>query len=55
MTTLYFMRYSEALKYNNINNSDSLQLQNEKWILTKKGEIIAVEKNKDRKRNYFCN
>ena len=45
MTTIYFMRHSEALKYNNINNNDSLQLQNEKWILSKNGEEIAKEKS----------
>ena len=31
MKTIYFMRHSEVLKYENINNKDSLQLQNEKW------------------------
>ena len=31
MTIIYFMRHSETLKYNNINNNDSLQIQNEKW------------------------
>ena len=46
MTTIYFMRHSETLKYNNINNSDSLQIQNEKWILTNNGENIAKEKSK---------
>ena len=46
MTIVYFMRHSKALKYNNVNNSDSLQLQNEKWILTKNGETIAEEKSK---------
>ena len=46
MTTIYFIRHSEALKYNNLNNSDSLQLQNEKWILTENGENIAKEKSK---------
>ena len=46
MTTIYFIRHSEALKYNNVNNSDSLQLQNEKWILTENGENIAKEKSK---------
>jgi len=46
MTTIYFMRHSEALKYNNINNSDSLQIQNEKWPLTEKGENIAKEKSR---------
>ena len=46
MTTIYFIRHSEALKYNNVNNSDSLQLQNEKWLLTENGENIAKEKSK---------
>jgi len=46
VTTIYFMRHSEALKYNNVSNNDSLQLQNEKWILTKNGEEIAKEKSK---------
>jgi broad specificity phosphatase PhoE len=46
MATIYFMRHSEALKYNNINNSDSLQIQNEKWPLTEKGESIAKEKSR---------
>ena len=41
MTTIYFMRHSETLKYNNINNNDSLQIQNEKWPLTINGEMIA--------------
>lgn len=45
MTTIYFMRHSEVLKSQNINNSDSLQLQNEKWILTQNGEEIAKEKS----------
>ena len=45
MTTIYFMRHSEALKSENINNSDSLQLQNEKWPLTINGEQIAKEKS----------
>ena len=46
MAKIYFMRHSEALKYNNINNSDSLQIQNEKWPLTEKGENIAKEKSR---------
>lgn len=46
MTTIYFIRHSETLKYNNVNNNDSLQLQNEKWVLTKNGEEIAKEKSK---------
>ena len=53
MTTIYFVRHSEALKYNNVNNSDSLQLQNEKWPLTEKGESIAKEKSKLEKLQSF--
>ena len=45
MTTIYFMRHSEALKCNNINNNDNLQIQNEKWPLTINGEMIAREKS----------
>lgn len=46
MTTIYFMRHSEPLKFKNINNNDSLQLQNEKWPLTVNGEKLAEEKSK---------
>ena len=46
MTEVYFMRHSEPLKIENIKNNDSLQLQNEKWPLTIKGEEIAKEKSK---------
>lgn len=46
MTIIYFMKHSETLKYNNVSNNDSLQLQNEKWILTNNGEEIAKEKSK---------
>ena len=45
MTTVYFMRHSEPLKSNNINNNDSYQLQNEKLILSINGENIAKEKS----------
>ena len=47
MKTIYFMRHSEVLKYENINNKDSLQLQNEKWPLTINGELLALEKSKN--------
>ena len=47
MTTVYLLRHSEPLKVNNIENSDSLQLQNEKWGLTINGENIAKEKSKN--------
>ena len=47
MTIVYFMRHSEALKFNNINNNDKLQIQNEKWPLTINGENLANEKSKN--------
>lgn len=46
MKTIYFIRHSEPLKPVNINNSDSLQMQNEKWGLTINGEKLAEEKSK---------
>ena len=42
-TEIYLIRHAEPLKLNNINNSDSLQLQNEKWPLTVSGEQKAKE------------
>ena len=45
MTTIYFMRHSEPLKVNNVNNNDLLQLQNEKLVLSINGEKIAKEKS----------
>ena len=53
MTTIYFMRHSEQLKVNNIENNDSLQLQNEKSPLTINGENIAKEKAKIEELNNF--
>ncbi len=41
---VYLIRHSKPLKINNANNSDSLQLQNEKQILSIEGENIAKEK-----------
>lgn len=35
------MRHSEPLKPINMNNNDSLQIQNEKWVLTLNGEKLA--------------
>jgi len=46
MKTIYVMRHSEPLKPININNNDSLQIQNEKWGLTINGEKLAKEKSK---------
>ena len=45
MKTIYFMRHSEPLKVVNINNNDSLQIQNEKWGLTVNGEKLAKKKS----------
>lgn len=45
MKTIYFMRHSEPLKPININNNDSLQVQNEKWVLTVNGEMLEKEKS----------
>ena len=53
MTTIYFMRHSEQLKVNNIENNDSLQLQNEKSPLTINGENIAKEKALNEELNNF--
>ncbi len=53
MKTIYFMRHSETLKPMNINNSDTLQSQNEKWPLTINGEILAKEKSKHIELNNF--
>ena len=41
MTEIYFLRHSEILKANNIENNDSLQLKNEKMILSINGEKVA--------------
>ena len=53
MKIIYFMRHSEPLKPININNNDSLQVQNEKWGLTINGEILAKEKSKHIELNNF--
>ena len=45
MKVIYLMRHSEPLKPINLDNKDSLQLQNEKWILTRSGEQIALNKS----------
>ena len=47
------MRHSEPLKPMNINNSDTLQSQNEKWPLTINGEILAKEKSEHIELNNF--
>lgn len=45
MKEIYFMRHSESIKTININNSDSLKLQNEKSCLTISRENLAKEKS----------
>ena len=45
MKVIYLMRHSESLKPINLENKDSLQLQNEKWSLTKNGEQFASNKS----------
>lgn len=45
MTFVYLMRHSQALKSKDINNDDSLQMQNEKWPLSVEGENIARKKS----------
>lgn len=53
MKTIYFMRHSEPLKPVNLNNNDSLQIQNEKWGLTINGEELAKEKSKNKELSDF--
>jgi len=43
MITVYLIRHSKPLKVNNDSNSDILQVQNEKKILSIEGEQIAKE------------
>ena len=45
MKEIYLIRHSEPLKPVNIDNNDSLQIQNEKWCLTIHGETLAKEKS----------
>lgn len=47
------MRHSEPFKPTNINNSDSLQLQNEKWPLTISGEKKAEQMSQIKGLNDF--
>lgn len=41
MTTIYLVRHSKPLKVNNNYTNDSLQIQNEKKILSSEGEALA--------------
>ncbi len=53
MKEIYFMRHSEPIKPTNINNSDSLQIQNEKWGLTINGEKLAEKKSQNHELTNF--
>ena len=53
MTEIYFLRHSEILKANNIENNDSLQLKNEKIILSINGEKLAYEKSQEAEMQNF--
>lgn len=53
MTEIYFLRHSEILKANNIENNDSLQLKNEKMILSINGEKLAYEKSQEAEMQNF--
>lgn len=44
MSTVYLIRHSKSMKFNNTFNKDNLQLQNEKSYLSMVGEQIAKEK-----------
>ena len=48
MTTIYLMRHSKPLKVDNVFNTDNLQIQNEKSILSIEGEEIAKEKSNNK-------
>ena len=41
MTIVYLVRHSKPLKVNNNHTKDSLQIQNEKKILSSEGEALA--------------
>lgn len=47
MTTIYLIRHSKTLKVNNLQNSDDLQIQNEKLSLSIEGEHIAEQRLKE--------
>lgn len=51
MTEVYLIRHSKRLKVNYIQTKDSLQLQNEKEILSIEGEKLAREKFENNKFN----
>lgn len=44
MTTIYLIRHSKTLDVNNELSTDTLQIQNEKKVLSKEGENLAKDK-----------
>ncbi len=44
MTTIYLIRHSKTLDVNNEFSTDTLQIQNEKKVLSKEGENLAKDK-----------
>ena len=44
MTTIYLIRHSKTLDVNNEFSTDTLQIQNEKKVLSKEGEKLAKDK-----------
>ena len=53
MTEVILLRHSETLRVNNVENNDSLQLKNEKMILSINGEKIAYEKSQKQEMQNF--
>ena len=53
MTEVYLLRHSETLKVNNVENNDSLQLKNEKMILSINGEKLAYKKSQIKEMQNF--
>lgn len=53
MKEIYLIRHSEVLKPVNVDNNDSMQIQNEKWCLTIHGEALAKEKSEQETFNNF--
>ena len=44
MNTVYLMRHSKVFKnFDDKFNADSLELQNEKWVLSSEGEKLAFK------------
>ena len=53
MIEVYLLRHSETLKVNNVKNNDSLQVKNEKMILSVNGEKLAYKKSQIKEMQNF--